>query len=240
MVDIGVEPPEDRARIGWWMFILILAAAAAFIAYSFVGLVVLGVFGYYTTRPIYQRLNDAIDSDGIAAWVTVLLVLLPIVILLFYTGFQLFQQAQQFLGGTTGSLPLGDFFGALSTKQRQTLTSAIQNPRQFITNPQQTLQTVLQAGLRALSAIIGALLLVALAVTLSYFLLKNDDALADGLRQLFGGQQIYSNQDTEAERLGVIHPLVSCGAARLARDDSIWFTREFHVLLFRAFLPDFK
>jgi hypothetical protein len=37
------------------------------------------------------------------------------------------------------------------------------------------------------SAVFGTLLLLALAVTLTFFLLKNDDTLADGLRELFGG-----------------------------------------------------
>ncbi|MFC6826110.1 AI-2E family transporter [Halopelagius fulvigenes] len=187
---VGFEPPDDRARIGWWVFILVLAAAAAFIAYSFVGMFVLGVFGYYATRPIYQRLKSTLGSDSISAALTLLVVLLPIFALVSFAGFQLFQQIQQSLGGVTGPLALVEQYfgiGPLGSEQRRTLASVLQNPQQLVTNPQQTLQKVLQTGLQVVSAIISTLLLLALAVTLSYFLLKNDEELSDALRRLFGG-----------------------------------------------------
>ncbi|WP_227380759.1 AI-2E family transporter [Haladaptatus halobius] len=189
MVDVGFDSSDNRARIGWWLFILVLALVAAFIAYSFVGMLVLGIFGYYATRPIYRRLTAITDSDGLVAALTIIVVLLPIILLALYAGFQVFQQVQQFLSNTTNSTLLADYLGALSNEQRQTVLSAIQNPRQVITNPQQTLQTGLQVGLTVTSAIIGAMLLLALAVTLSYFLLKNDDQLSAGLCQLFGGEE---------------------------------------------------
>lgn len=188
MVDIGFGSGHDRARVGWWAFVLILAGAAAFIAHSFVGILVLGVFGYYATRPICRRLATRIDSDGVAASLTVTLVLLPIVLVLFYAGFQLLQQVQQLLGGGVGVPLLGEYLQALSNEQRQTLRAAMENPRQLLTNPRQSIRTVLEAGLTATSIVAGALLLLSLSVTLSFFLLKNDDVLADGLRQLFGGR----------------------------------------------------
>ena len=55
-------------RIGWWIFILLLAGAAAFIAYSLIGMVVLGVFGYYATRPIYRRLDTNYRSRWDRSW----------------------------------------------------------------------------------------------------------------------------------------------------------------------------
>ena len=179
------SPINNRARIGWWMFILILGIAAAFIAYSFVGMVVLGVFGYYATRPIYRQLGNTIDSDSIAAGVTAMLVIIPIILLATYAGFQAFQQVQQLLGGATGSMALS----GLPPEQRQAFASVIQNPRQLFTNPQQTIQTVLQAGLRAITAISGALVLIGLAGTLSYFLLEREEELSDGLVELVGGRE---------------------------------------------------
>ncbi|QLG26967.1 AI-2E family transporter [Halorarum halophilum] len=188
MVDIGPTGGYGRARVGWWAFVLILAGAAAFIAHSFVGILVLGVFGYYATRPICRRLATYVDSDSLAAGLTVTLVLLPVVLVLFYAGFQLLQQAQQLLGGGAGIPLLGEHLGALSDEQRRTLRTALENPSQLVTNPRQTFQRVLEAGLAATSVVAGALLLLSLSVTLSFFLLKNDDALSDGLRQLFGGR----------------------------------------------------
>lgn len=181
--------PDTRARIGWWIFIAILGATAVFLTYSFIGMAVLGVFGYYATRPIYSRLDQHIDYDGIAAGITILLIIIPIILLILYASFQVFQQIQMSLG-SDGTRLIRQYLdlGPLSNEQRQILTVLNDNPQKLLTNPKQTLQTVLQMGLRLFSAIIGALLLVVLAVTLSYFLLEHQEELSNGLVSLFGGR----------------------------------------------------
>lgn len=178
----------DRARIGWWLFVLALAVVAGFIAYSFVGMIVLGVFGYYATRPINRRVEAVVDSEGLAAWITVMIVLAPLVAILFYAGFRLFSQIREVLGGSAGLLSLEDGLRILPVAEGSSLIAVLENPSQLLTNPEETVQTVLQTGMEAASAIFGALLLVGLALTLSYFLLENDHELEDGLRQLFGGR----------------------------------------------------
>ena len=90
--------------------------------------------------------------------------------------------------GSASRVPvLGEQLQTLSGYERQTLLAAVENPRSIVENPRQTVPRVLQAGQRVFSAVFGTLLLLALAVTLTFFLLKNDDTLADGLRELFGG-----------------------------------------------------
>ena len=189
--ELDLELPNPSARTGWWAFVLVLGLAAAFLAYSFVGLLMIGVFGYYATRPIYNRLDDAIDSDGVAAGITISLVIVPIVLLALYAGFQVFQQVQQLVGGAAGPAAVVQSYlnvGPLSNAQQAAITSIVQNPRRLLTNPQQTIGTFLQTGLRVVSAIVGGLLLIALGVTLSYFLLENQEQLSDGLIELFGGR----------------------------------------------------
>ena len=78
MGDSESPRPTDRVRVGWWLFVALLVGVAAYIANAFVGLLVTGVFGYYATRPINDRLNELVDSDAIAAAATVLVVILPI------------------------------------------------------------------------------------------------------------------------------------------------------------------
>ncbi|GAA0254133.1 AI-2E family transporter [Haladaptatus pallidirubidus] len=189
MVDVNLESLPTRARTGWWLFIFLLALVAGFIAYSFVGMLVLGVFGYYATRPIYRKLSVITDSDGVIAGLTLLVVFLPIFTVTLYAGFKIVTWVQQLFGTTSNSTLLVKYLGALSNEQRQAVISAIQNPNQFVTKPQQTLQTVFDAGLMVTSGVIGAIMLIALAVTLSYFLLKNDDQLSAGICQLFGGSE---------------------------------------------------
>src|SRR5699024_8652600 len=123
----------DRARIGWWVFVGVLALVAAYIVTSFVGVIVLGVFGYYATRPICTRLARYTDSPGLAAITTVVVVVVPILLLVLYTGFRIFQQVRLFFfsGSSAGSLPYFDL-SALPADQRRTVTSLLQNPSQFV------------------------------------------------------------------------------------------------------------
>ncbi|QLH81113.1 AI-2E family transporter [Halosimplex pelagicum] len=181
----------ERSRIGWWLFVALLAAVAAYLAWQFVGLLVLGVFGYYATRPISDRVGEVVDTDWLAAGITVLLVLVPVIALSLYAGYQLLLALQGFLAGSVDPLALlGQYFGLgdVSLAERQSLARALENPDEFLTNPRQKVVTVVQTGRTVVSAVAGTLLLLALSVTLSYFLLKYDDDMADALRQLFGGR----------------------------------------------------
>ena len=168
---------------------LALALVAGFVAYSFVGMAVLGVFGYYATRPIYRRLERRVDSDGIAAGVTVLLIVIPLLVLLLYAGFNVVQQVQQAIGaGGSGAAGSVVDLSMLPSDQADTVRTFLRNPRQAVSQPQQVAGTVLGLGAQAFSAVTGGLLLVGLALTISFFLLKNDDRLGGGLEALFGGR----------------------------------------------------
>lgn len=177
-------PPTDRTRIGWWAFVLALAAVAVFVAASFIGMAALGVFGYYATRPICRRLAHHIDSDEIAAGATVLLVVVPILLLVAYIGFRLVQQVRRVVDTGGGAFDLS----VLPVAQRRTITTLLQNPSQIISQPQQIVGTALDVGVQVFGAVSGGLLLVGLALTLSFFLLSNDTHLAAGLEELFGGR----------------------------------------------------
>lgn len=187
--DGGLGSRADRTRIGWWAFVLALAAVAAFIAYSFIGMLALGIFGYYATRPICRRLVRLTDSKGIAAGATVLLAVVPILLLVGYTIYQVYKGIRQFIdaGGPTA---LGGYFdlGSLPAEQRRTVVSLLQNPSQLFSQPEQVAQTLLQVGTQVLGAIFGTLVLLAIVLAISFFLLENDDRIAAGLEELFGGR----------------------------------------------------
>lgn len=213
MSDSPVAPPQDRSRLGWWLFVALLAVVATLIAYEFIGILVLAIFGYYATRPINDRLATAIDSDDVAAWATVLVVLIPLLLLVFYAGIQLALQAQQALG-SIGVLPQ-DLLQALPVEQRTALQSAFRNPTRLLSNPQRILDVATMIG-SVLGVISGVLLRISLAITLTYFLLANDKALADGFRRIFGGT------DSTAYAYGVA----------LDEDfESVWFGNFLFVLV---------
>ncbi|MFB6139854.1 MAG: hypothetical protein ABEJ26_05410 [Halosimplex sp.] len=165
----------ERSRLGWWLFVAGLAAVAGFILWRFVGMVVLGVFGYYATRPINDRVDEYIDSDAVAAAVTVLVVLVPVAVLSLYAGYQFFTIVQHYTTGTVDPLSLAARYfnvGDVPLGQRQSFVSALKNPSEFVRNPQQKVQMVLKTGRTVVSMVAKTFLLIALSITLSFFLLK--------------------------------------------------------------------
>ena len=77
-------PAVEKGRLVWSAFGLVLAGALAFVAYSFVGTFVFGLFIYYATRPIYRQLRRALDSPRLAAGVSLFALALPSLALMGY------------------------------------------------------------------------------------------------------------------------------------------------------------
>lgn len=75
----------DRTRAGWWLVGTVLGGALAFVLYSFVGTLVVGVFLYYATRPVYRRLRRYVRRPSLAAFGALVLLELPLFLVLAYT-----------------------------------------------------------------------------------------------------------------------------------------------------------
>jgi len=183
------ETDVGRARLGWWLYVLLLAIVAAYIARAFVGILVLGLFGYYATRPICGRFRGVVNSRSLAAILTVLTVLLPILVLASVVSIQLFTQLQQLLDGTSMASIVGRIAGldAVPVAQREQLIAFVRNPTSVI-DQGGSLWANAGALLEVIQGFLGGMLLIAIAVTLSYVLLANDRDLSAGLIELIGGR----------------------------------------------------
>lgn len=92
-----MEFPElDKGRAAWWLLGLALTATLAFVAYSFVGTLVFGLFIYYATRPIYRQLRRALDSPSLAAGISLFALVLPALILISYALTIVLQEVDQY------------------------------------------------------------------------------------------------------------------------------------------------
>jgi predicted PurR-regulated permease PerM len=189
-VIILLDSRAQRVRAGWWIFVLLLGLVAAFIAGAFIGLLALGVFGYYATRPINRRIGHHVDSEAVSAGLTVVLVLLPIVAVAVYALVQVLQQLPTFLNGSTGLPALvrsNVDLRPVPPDQRRAIMRVLETPTAAVSPS--SIDALARLGVRVVSALAGTLVLLALSVTLSYFLLKNDDELSTALRDLFGGTE---------------------------------------------------
>lgn len=73
--------------VAWILVGVLIAAVVAFVLYSFVGAIVVGIFLYYATRPIYRWIDQWTEHPNLSATVTLLTVGLPILLILAYATF---------------------------------------------------------------------------------------------------------------------------------------------------------
>ncbi|WP_435124762.1 AI-2E family transporter [Halobaculum sp. D14] len=74
----------DRSRAVWWGVGGLLVAALTYVVYSFVGTFVFGVFIYYATRPVFNRIRRRIPQPSVAAAVAIFALALPAMLLVGY------------------------------------------------------------------------------------------------------------------------------------------------------------
>ena len=172
------------------MYLVALAVAALSLARGFLDILALGLFGYYATRPIRDRIDEAVDSDGLAAGLTITTVLLPVFALVVYTGLQVLQRIRSVFDESVVSM-LASWFPGLKSIPAAGWTD-LQSPIRTWMSPAQLVNELVGSGLGlelgVLQTLVDTLLVVALAVTLSYALLYHDDELADGFARIVGGR----------------------------------------------------
>jgi predicted PurR-regulated permease PerM len=74
-----------RDRVVLWLVAALLLAALTYVTWRFVGTVVLGLFAYYVTRPVFARFERRLDSRTLAVVVALLTVALPVLVLVGWT-----------------------------------------------------------------------------------------------------------------------------------------------------------
>lgn len=87
MVCVTVLPnlEFERGRLALWVVALVLLAILSYVTWRYVGTVVLGLFGYYVTRPVLDRINDRIPNRTVSVAVALVTVTLPVLFLVAWT-----------------------------------------------------------------------------------------------------------------------------------------------------------
>jgi predicted PurR-regulated permease PerM len=74
--------PAERGRVALWMVAIAAILGLLYVGWRFVGTVVIGLFVYYVTRPVFRRITDRIESRTLAVVVTLLAVALPLLLVI--------------------------------------------------------------------------------------------------------------------------------------------------------------
>ncbi|WP_458188355.1 AI-2E family transporter [Haladaptatus sp. NG-WS-4] len=177
-----MELPEDRSQVGWWAFAIALLAALLFVAYSFVGTLVLGLFVYYGTRPLFRRVTTRVESRGLAATATLLLVALPALTLVGYTIVVGLQELSQFTGTGVETYYTRLFPGSNEPP------SFFSQPRRLLSADLTRFRDELTTAARSLGAVANGILHLFLAITLAFFALRDGNRLAEWFRDEVGAE----------------------------------------------------
>ena len=175
---------RGRGRLVWLVVGLVIAALVGLALFRNLGTFVFALFLYYATRPLYARLNSALDHPNLAVALTLMAVVAPILLVVGYGFVQALIEVDQFLA--THSLGeyrryLQPYLSLVRSGQLRELWSTV------VTDPGQPLAPSIQQALQGLfgrlstlfglvATVLGHLFL--LAVFLFYFL-RDDHKLAD-------------------------------------------------------------
>jgi len=141
-----------------------LGAVAALIARAFIGVIALGLSGYYATRPICARFRRFVDSRSLAATLTVLVVLLPTLLFAVIAGIRLFTQLQQLLGDTPASSVSARIAGLETAPeaQRGQLIKLVSDPASVL-GTSDSMRAAVDGVLGVLQGFFGVLFVASLA-----------------------------------------------------------------------------
>ena len=179
-----VPVPRSKARIGYWLLATVAFVVFLGAVYLFVGTLVTGLFLYYAVRPINRRIRGYIDGDGLAALLTLVLVVLPLLTLVGYVAFVGVQNVDSLLTQ----------YNIQSLVQPYVDLGQIRSLSDLASEPRQILEQLRQSGLRGVvSSILGAVGILANAVVhvflmtaVVFYLLRDDRRLANWYRSAVG------------------------------------------------------
>lgn len=185
MLDAGTT------RSVWLWLAVVLAGVVLFVLYSFVGTFVLGLFLYYSARPIYVRLRRRLRPPTLAAAVALFVLVLPVFLLFWYTVAlalgELGALAQLDLAAYEGLLgPYTDVAGL--TRELQTVfQTLVADPEQLLAESRlrDVLMEIVATMTGYLGVILNGLLHLFVALALAFYLLRDADRLAAWVRTQF-------------------------------------------------------
>ncbi|MFH5843362.1 AI-2E family transporter [Haladaptatus sp. CMAA 1909] len=189
-MDGNIALLRKRARLAWWVVGLVLGVVVLFVFHSFEGTFVLGLFMYYATRPIYDRLERRLGHPGLTAAAALVTVALPVVILVSYavavSAVEVATIAGQSLKGYEGVLQPYLDLSSLTVHPRRILELAQQSQGEFMRlgGPE-----LLRTAADVLAAFGTGLLQLFVALAFAFYLLRDDDKLVRWFVSDIGGER---------------------------------------------------
>lgn len=165
---------ERHKLLAWILVGVLITVVVAFVLYSFVGAIIVGIFLYYATRPIYRWVDQWTEYPDLSAIITLLTVGLPIIFILAYATF-------------IAILEVDEFFAVADLEQLRTVLEPYVGLVSG-TDGQGILGLLRDNASRVqgvASSITSWLLRLFVIFTLAFYLLRDDHKIARWFRQSF-------------------------------------------------------
>lgn len=188
---VEFEFDVTRARVVAWVAAAVLFTPIAYVTWRYVGTIVLGVFVYYVTRPVFQRINARLGSRTLAVVAALVTVSLPVLILVSWTVLLVVGQLSRFLGAdalAASQSLLQPYIGAMNITDGLEMTA-----RRVLNDPSQLLALELErfivpffdALIASFGTLFNAGLHLFIVVVISFYLLRDDYRIARWARGTF-------------------------------------------------------
>ncbi|MFC6731893.1 MULTISPECIES: AI-2E family transporter [unclassified Haladaptatus] len=169
-----------RDRAGLWVVALVLFLTLAYVTWQFVGTVVLGLFIYYVTRPVFKQVNRRIQRRLYAVVVTLTLVAIPVLFLVGWAIAIIINTLSQYLDAerqaelTALIAPYIDLTTVLQDSE-ETIRLLITDPSQLADSGLgDVLGQVTDVLLASLATLLNVSFHAFIALLIAFFLLKDD------------------------------------------------------------------
>lgn len=162
------------AVVGWAIAGLCIFLLVSYVLFSFVGAIVLGLFLYYATRPVYRWLSPRFDHPDLNAFVTLMTVGLPLLLILAYAAL-------------VGVRELDTLFDQANLDQFRSMLEPYVDVAE-LTDPGQLIERFSgrASELASLTAVAFTWLLrIFVAIAVAFYLLRDDENIAAWARQSF-------------------------------------------------------
>ncbi|EMA70749.1 hypothetical protein C461_00632 [Halorubrum aidingense JCM 13560] len=161
----------------WILIGVLLTVVVSLILYSFIGALVVGVFLYYATRPIYRWVDQRTGHPDLSAVITLLTVGLPVLLILAYAAFIGIREVDQFFAVADLGQPrtvLEPYVDLVSENSEQGVLGVLRNNLARV------------GGFAA--GVMTWLLRLFVIFTLAFYLLRDDHKIERWFRRCFENQ----------------------------------------------------
>jgi predicted PurR-regulated permease PerM len=191
-IDIGAilnDLEIDRARLSLWTITVGIVIALWFFFWGYVATLILGLFVYYVTRPVFRRIHTRIHNRTLAVTASLVSIALPVLVLVGWTGIIAFQVLADFLAPETQAqveAVVGPYLGLLDVNGQNVVQSLVTDPLGFLqTEVGQIAAGAFQGLLASLGVVASAGLRAFIVLVITFYLLRDDYRIAAWARRTF-------------------------------------------------------